>query len=170
MTPLEGLVMGTRSGDVDGGLFKFLQSNVGMSIDDIDTMLNKKSGLLGISGISSDMRDIETEAEKGNERAKLAVEALTHRIIKYIGAFAAVLGRVDAIIFTAGIGENAIELRQEVMDRLSVFGIKADTEKNNCRGKEQVVSTDDSAIKVMVVPTNEEITIGRDTKEIAAAL
>ena len=170
MTPLEGLVMGTRSGDVDGGVFKFLENNANMSIDDIDTMLNKKSGLLGISGISSDMRDIESAAAEGNERAQLAIDALMHRIIKYIGAFAALLGRVDAIIFTAGIGENAIELREEVMKRLSVFGIKADSEKNNCRGKEQIISADDSAMTVMVVPTNEEITIGRDTKQIVDAL
>lgn len=166
MTPLEGLVMGTRCGDLDGGIFKYLASCTGQSIDEIDSMLNKKSGLLGISGISSDMRDIENEAAKGNVRAKLAVDALIHRAVKYIGAYAVMLGRVDAIIFTAGIGENAIHFRQQVMERLGLLGIKADVEANNVRGKERIISTADSAIKVMVVPTNEEITIGRDVKAI----
>jgi acetate kinase len=166
MTPLEGLVMGTRSGDLDGGIFKFLNSNLNMSIDDIDNMLNKKSGLLGISGISSDMRDIETEAAKGNERAKMAIDSLVHRAVKYIGAFATLLERVDAIIFTAGIGENAIDFRLRIMERLQMLGIKADAAANNVRGKEQLISASDSAIKVMIVPTNEELTIGRDVKSI----
>jgi acetate kinase len=168
MTPLEGLVMGTRSGDLDPGIFNFLNQNVKMSVQDIDTMLNKKSGLLGISGVSSDMRDIEGAAEKGNKRAQLAIDALVHRSVKYIGAYAALLGRVDAIIFTGGIGENAIDFRGEVVERLKVLGIKLDKEKNNVRGKEQVISADDSAIKVMVVPTNEELMIARDTKEIVS--
>jgi len=166
MTPVEGLVMGTRAGDLDAGIFSFLEANAGMSIKDIDNMLNKKSGLLGISGISSDMREVETAAAGGNKRAQLAVDALVHRTVKYIGAYAALLGRVDAIIFTGGIGENAIGFRSQVMDRLSVLGIATDKDKNNVRGKEQVVSTADSKIKVMVVPTNEELMIAIDTKAI----
>lgn len=166
MTPLEGLVMGTRSGDLDAGVFNFLEANAKMNIKDIDNMLNKKSGLLGLSGVSSDMREVESAAAEGNKRAQLAVDALVHRTVKYIGAYAALLGRVDAIIFTGGIGENAIGFRERVMDRLSVFGIATDKEKNNVRGKEQVVSTSQSSIKVMVVPTNEELMIALDTKEI----
>lgn len=166
MTPLEGSIMGTRCGDLDGGIFKYLATSTGRSIDEIDALLNKESGLLGLSGISSDMRDVENAADEGNERAKLAIDALIHRTVKYIGAYAAVLGRVDAIIFTAGIGENAINFRQQVMDRLGLLGVKSDAEANNIRGKEQLISAPDSAIKVMVIPTNEEITIGRDVKAI----
>jgi len=166
MTPLEGLVMGTRAGDLDAGVFSFLEANAKMSIKDIDNMLNKKSGLLGLSGVSSDMREVESAAAEGNKRAQLAVDALVHRTVKYIGAYAALLGRVDAIIFTGGIGENAIGFRERVMDRLSVFGIATDKEKNNVRGKEQIISTPQSSIKVMIVPTNEELMIALDTREI----
>lgn len=166
MTPVEGLVMGTRCGDLDVGVIKYLATCTGQSLDEIDSMLNKKSGLLGISGVSSDMRDVEAAAAKGNERAQLAVDALLHRVVKYIGAYAVLLGRVDAIVFTAGIGENAIGFRKQVMDRLGLLGVKADAEANNVRGKERTISAADSAIKVMIVPTNEEITIGRDVKAI----
>ncbi len=166
MTPLEGLVMGTRAGDVDAGILNFLNNNLNMSMKDIDTMLNKKSGLLGISGVSSDMRDIEGAAKEGNKRAQLAIDALVHRTVKYIGAYAALLGRVDAIIFTGGIGENAIDFRAKVVEKLKIFGLKIDNSKNDIRGKEQVITTDDSAFKVMVVPTNEELTIAQDTEEI----
>ncbi|HCL56646.1 MAG TPA: acetate kinase [Spirochaetia bacterium] len=168
MTPLEGLVMGTRAGDLDPGIFNYLKANAGMSVEDIDNMLNKKSGLLGISGVSSDMRDIEKAASEGNKRAELAIDALTHRTIKYIGAYAALLGRVDAIIFTGGIGENAIDFRAKVVERLSALGIKLDKEKNNVRGKEQIISTADSKIKVMVYPTNEELMIALDTEEVVS--
>lgn len=166
MTPLEGLVMGTRAGDLDPGVFNFLKNNANMSVEDIDNMLNKKSGLLGISGISSDMRDIEKAAKEGNKRAQLAVDVLTHRAVKYIGAYTTFLGHVDAIIFTGGIGENAIDFRATVTNRLKVLGINLDKEKNNVRGKEQIISTPDSKIKVMVVPTNEELMIAMDTKEV----
>jgi len=166
LTPLEGMVMGTRCGDIDPGLFSFLSTNLNLSFAEIDTALNKKSGLLGISGVSSDMRDIEGAAKSGNARAKLAIEVLRHRALKYIGAYAIMLGRVDAIIFTGGIGENAIDFRGSVVERLSTLGIKLDAEKNNVRGKVATISTADSPIKVMVVPTNEELVIARDTKEI----
>jgi len=168
MTPLEGIVMGTRSGDIDAGIPKFLADNNGMTFADIDNALNKKSGLLGISGISSDMRDIENAAKEGNERAKLAIDVLRHRALKYIGAYAIELGRVDAIIFTGGIGENGVAFRASVVERLTALGIKLDAEANNCRGKEVLISTADSAVKVMVVPTNEELVIARDTRDIVS--
>lgn len=166
MTPLEGIVMGTRSGDIDAGIPKFLADNNNMSFADIDNALNKKSGLLGLSGISSDMRDIESAAKDGHERAKLAVDVLRHRALKYIGAYAIELGRVDAIIFTGGIGENGIDFRASVVERLTALGIRLDAAANNARGKEVVISTADSPIKVMVVPTNEELVIARDTRDI----
>ena len=166
MTPLEGIVMGTRSGDIDAGIPKFLADNNNMSFADIDNALNKKSGLLGISGVSSDMRDVETAAKDGNERAKVAIDVLLHRSLKYIGAYAIELGRVDAIIFTGGIGENGIEFRASVVERLTALGIKLDAAANKARGKEVVISTADSPIKVMVVPTNEELVIARDTRDI----
>lgn len=166
LTPVEGLVMGTRAGDVDAGLISFLHKNMGMSVADIDNALNKQSGLLGISGVSSDMRDIEGAAKEGNARAKLAIDVLRHRALKYIGAYAIELGRVDAIIFTGGIGENAIDFRASVVERLTTLGIKLDMGANNVRGKEAIISTDDSPITVMIVPTNEELVIARDTKEI----
>ena len=166
MTPLEGIVMGTRSGDIDAGIPKFLADNNNMSFADIDNVLNKKSGLLGLSGISSDMRDIESAAKEGHERAKLAVDVLRHRALKYIGAYAIELGRVDAIIFTGGIGENGIDFRASVVERLTALGIRLDAAANNARGKEVVISTADSPIKVMVVPTNEELVIARDTRDI----
>lgn len=166
LTPLEGMVMGTRCGDIDAGLMSFLANNLKMSVADIDNALNKKSGLLGISGVSSDMRDIEGAAKDGNARAKLAIDVLRHRALKYIGAYAIELGRVDAIIFTGGIGENAIDFRGSVVERLTTLGIKLDAAANNVRGKDAVISTADSPIKVMIVPTNEELVIARDTKEI----
>ncbi|MBS1196863.1 MAG: acetate kinase [Proteobacteria bacterium] len=166
LTPLEGMVMGTRCGDIDPGLLSFLANNLKMSVADMDTAFNKKSGLLGISGVSSDMRDIENAAKEGNKRAQLAIDVLRHRALKYIGAYAIELGRVDAIIFTGGIGENAIDFRGSVVERLSTLGIKLDEAANNVRGKEAIISTADSPIKVMVVPTNEELVIARDTKEV----
>lgn len=166
MTPLEGLVMGTRSGDIDAGIPSFLAANVNMSLADIDSALNKKSGLLGISGVSSDMRDLTKAANEGNARAKLAIDVLRHRALKYIGAYAIELGRVDAIIFTGGIGENDIAFRASIVERLTTLGIKLDGTANNARGEELLISTADSPIKVLVVPTNEELVIARDTKEI----
>lgn len=168
MTPLEGLVMGTRCGDIDAGIPNFLAANVGMSFADIDNALNKKSGFLGISGISSDMRDLEKAAGEGNARAQLAIDVLLHRVLKYIGAYAIELGRIDAIIFTGGIGENAVEFRASVVERLTALGIKLDAAANKVRGKEAVISTPDSVIKVLVVPTNEELVIARDTQAIVS--
>ncbi len=166
MTPLEGLVMGTRSGDIDAGIPSFLAANAGMSLADIDNALNKKSGLYGISGLSSDMRDLQKAAREGNVRAKLAVDVLRHRSLKYIGAYAVELGRVDAIVFTGGIAENDVAFRGSLVERLSVLGIKLDSEANAARGEEVLISTPDSAIKVLVVPTNEELVIARDTQAI----
>lgn len=166
MTPLEGIVMGTRSGDIDGGIPKFLADNNDMSFVDIDNALNKQSGLLGISGISSDMRDIEKAAAEGHVRARLALDVLRQRSLKYIGAYAIELGRVDAIVFTGGIGENGIEFRAAIVNRLTMLGIQLDAAANDVRGKEAIISTADSPIKVMVVPTNEELMIARDTRDV----
>jgi acetate kinase len=168
MTPLEGLVMGTRCGDIDAGIPNFLAANVNMSFADIDNALNKQSGFLGISGLSSDMRDLEKAASEGHQRAQLAIDVLLHRVLKYIGAYAIELGRIDAIIFTGGIGENAVEFRAAVVERLTALGIKLDAPANKVRGKEAVISTADSQIKVLVVPTNEELVIARDTRVIVA--
>ena len=168
MTPLEGLVMGTRCGDVDAGIPSYLAANVGFSFADIDNAFNKKSGLLGISGVSSDMRDLQKAAAEGNARARLALDVLCHRVLKYIGAYAVELGRVDAIILTGGIGENDTLFRAAVVERLTILGIKLDAEANKARGTEVVISTADSAIKVLVVPTNEELVIARDTRDIVS--
>ena len=166
MTPLEGLVMGTRCGDIDASIPGFMAEQAQMSLGDIDNALNKKSGLLGVSGVSSDMRDVENAAAAGNARAQMALDMLLHRALKYIGAYAIELGRVDAIVFTGGIGENGHEFRAAVVERLGALGVKLDAAANKVRGKEAVISTADSPIKVLVVPTNEELVIARDTKEI----
>jgi acetate kinase len=168
MTPLEGIVMGTRSGDVDAGIPTYLAANFNMSFADIDNALNKKSGLQGISGVGSDMRDLHQAAAEGNARAKLAIDVLRHRTLKYIGAYAMELGRVDAIVFTGGIGENDLVFRASVVERLTLLGVKLDAEANKARGAEVVISTADSPVKVLVVPTNEELVIARDTRDILA--
>lgn len=169
-TPLEGMVMGTRSGDMDPAILQFLVSNTGMSIDEVTNVLNKKSGFLGISGVSSDARDLENAANEGNKRAKLALEVFYYRVRKYIGAYAAAMGGVDAIVFTAGIGENSVSTRESVCEGLEFLGIKIDKEKNNTRGKAVDVSADDAKVRVLVIPTDEELTIARDTKEIVMAV
>jgi acetate kinase len=168
MTPLEGIVMCTRCGDVDAGILSYLAANARMSLTDIDNALNKKSGLQGISGVSSDMRDLHRAAAEGNARARLAIDVLLHRTLKYIGAYAIELGRVDAIVFTGGIGENDIAFRASVVERLDLLGVKLNASANDVRGKETVISTADSPIKVLVVPTNEELVIARDTRDILA--
>ncbi|MDR1936695.1 MAG: acetate kinase [Candidatus Accumulibacter sp.] len=168
MTPLEGIVMGTRCGDIDAGVLSYLADNFAMSMADIDNALNKKSGLLGISGVSSDMRDLHQAAAEGNARAKLAIDVLRHRALKYIGAYAVELGRVDAIVFTGGIGENDIAFRASIVERLTLLGVKLDAEANKARGAEVVISTADSPVKILVVPTNEELVIARDTRDILA--
>lgn len=163
LTPLEGLVMGTRCGDIDPQIITFLMAKYGLSIQEINHVINKESGVLGISGVSSDFRDIEDAAAAGNERAQLALDVFHDKVRKYIGAYATVLGKVDAVVFTAGLGENGKSSRAEICKNLEFMGIAVDSEKNDIRGKEAIISTDDSKVKVLVVPTNEELMIARDT-------
>ncbi|MDR1367884.1 MAG: acetate kinase [Candidatus Accumulibacter sp.] len=170
LTPLEGLVMGSRCGDLDAGIPDYLASCVDMSFTDIHEALNTRSGLLGLSGISSDMRDLEKAISEGDARAQLAVDVLHHSALKYIGAYTLELGRVDAIIFTGGIGENATRFRGSIVDSLELLDVRLDPVANAVYGQETVISTDDSKIKVVVVPTNEELMIARDTLSIASLL
>lgn len=167
-TPLEGLAMGTRSGDIDPAIIKYVSEKENMSVAQVDGMLNKKSGVLGISGVSSDFRDIEQAAEKGNARAQLALEVYVHKVKKYIGAYAAVMNGVDAVIFTAGLGENSVEMRKHICNDMSFLGIEVDDAKNNVRGKETDVSKDGSKVKVLLIPTNEELMIARDTMKLTS--
>lgn len=166
-TPLAGVLMGTRSGDVDPALLPFIAKTEKMGMDEIDMLLNKKSGLLGISGTSSDLRDVEDAALKGDKRAQLAVNMLNYDIKKFIGAYAAAMGGVDVLVFTAGVGENSIPTRAAVCEGLEFLGIKIDPEKNAVRGKEADISAADSRVRVLVIPTNEELMIARDTKRLA---
>ncbi|MGN0778372.1 MAG: acetate/propionate family kinase [Aristaeellaceae bacterium] len=168
ITPLEGVLMGTRSGSCDPAVVQFIANNANMTVDEVLNMMNKKSGLLGISGLSSDMRDIDKAADEGNERAALARDMLIYGIKKYIGSYAAAMGGVDIIAFTAGIGENGPELREAVMKDMEFLGCKIDSEKNKVRGKETVISTPDSKVTICVIPTNEEIMIARDTLELVS--
>ncbi len=163
LTPLEGLVMGTRCGDIDPAILEFIANKEGLDIAGLLNVCNKKSGVLGVSGISSDFRDLHAEADKGNERAKAALQVFVHRVVKYIGAYAAVMNGVDAIAFTAGCGENDPVVREMIISYLGYLGITLDADKNNCRGKEQVISTEDSKVTAIVVPTNEELAIARET-------
>jgi len=165
-TPLEGLAMGTRCGDIDPAIVTFIMEKENLDINGINNLLNKKSGVFGISGVSSDFRDIEQAAADGNERAQLALDKFDIRVKKYIAAYAAVMGGVDAVVFTAGLGENSASNREMICRGLEFMGIKIDSEKNNVRGKEVVVSTDDSTVKVLVIPTNEELMIAKDTVEL----
>ncbi len=165
-TPLEGLVMGTRCGDIDPAIVTFVMNKEGLSPKDADNLLNKQSGVLGISGVSSDFRDIENAAAEGNERAQLALDIFDERVTQYIAAYASLMGGVDAIIFTAGLGENSVDNRESICKPLGFMGVELDTTKNNVRGKDTIVSTDSSKVKVMVVPTNEELMIARDTLEL----
>jgi acetate kinase len=165
-TPLEGLVMGTRCGDIDPAIIPFLMKEENLTASDIDNVMNKKSGVFGISGVSSDFRDIEGAAEEGNHRAQLALDVFHYRVKKYIGAYAAAMGGVDAVIFTAGLGENSIGSREEICKGLEFLGINIDKEKNNVRGKAVEISTDDSKVKVFTIPTNEELMIAEDTMEL----
>ena len=166
LTPLAGLPMGTRSGDMDAGVIEFIANKYGMNVSEAVNMLNKKSGVLGISGVSSDFRDLEGAAEKGNKRAALAIEVFEYRVRKMIGEYAAAMGGVDAVIFTAGVGENSPELREEFVKGLEFMGITIDPEKNKVRGEERIVSKDGAPVKVLVIPTNEELMIAMDTMEI----
>ncbi|MHC1786156.1 MAG: acetate/propionate family kinase [Christensenellales bacterium] len=168
MTPLEGLVMGTRSGNLDPAVLQYIMNSDHIDIDTLLNILNKQSGFLGLSGISSDMRDVEIAAEQGNADAQTALDMLYAGIKKYIGAYAAIMGGVDIIVFTAGIGENGYEMREHVMSGLEFLGARIDKQKNKVRGKEQDISTDDSPVKILVIPTNEEIVIARDTISLVA--
>ncbi len=165
-TPLEGLAMGTRSGNVDPAIIPFVMEKEGLSLDEVNNLLNKKSGVLGISGVSSDFRDIEEAMEEGNERAKLALEVFTNKVKKYIGAYAALMCNVDALVFTAGIGENSISIREQICEGLECIDIKIDKELNKVRGKETIVSKDLNSTAILVIPTNEELMIARDTLEL----
>lgn len=167
LTPVEGLMMGTRVGDVDPGALTFIMDKEHLTTKELSDLINKKSGVAGISGISSDMRDIDAAIEKGDERAKLALDMYIYRIIKYVGAFAAVLNGVDVIVFTGGVGENQQILRKRVCDHLTYMGVKIDDEVNSSsRGEEKLISAPDSAVKVVVIPTDEELMIARDTEAI----
>ena len=167
LTPLAGLMMGTRCGDIDPSAVTYLMEKLGKKPQEMADYLNKKSGVVGITGISSDMRDIENAASEGNERAQLALKMYDYRIKKYIGAYAAALGGVDAIVFTAGVGENQTGTREKACEGLEFLGIKIDVAKNaTIRGEEAIISTSESKVKVVVVPTDEEIVIARDTKEL----
>lgn len=170
MTPLEGVLMGTRSGTVDPASLQFIMNHEDLDINQMMDILNKKSGLLGVSGVSSDMRDVEAAAAEGNQDAQIALSLLYTGIKKYIGAYAAVMGGVDAVVFTAGIGENSAELREEVMKDMEFLGMKLDPVKNKVRGVERDVSADDSKVRILVIPTNEELVIARDTLKIVSEI
>ncbi len=165
-TPLEGIPMGTRSGNIDPAVIEYMMKKKNKSAKEITNILNKQSGYIGLSGISSDSRDLVRESANGNHRAKLAIEVQAKRIADYIASYYVYMGGADAIVFTAGIGENAPTTRANIINRLQVLGVKMDPERNLCRGIEKLVSTDDSKIKVYVIPTNEEVMIARDTLKL----
>ena len=165
-TPLEGLVMGTRSGDIDPAIVGFLAKKLDVNLDEIDRILNKESGIYGISGISSDLRDVEREYAAGNERARLGLEVYCYHIRKYIGAYAVALGHVDAIIFAAGVGENGSMIREWSCRGLEILGAELDPFENGVRHDEAVISKPHSKVKIMIIPTNEELMIARDTRDL----
>ena len=166
LTPLAGVPMGTRSGDVDPSILQYLMSRHGYDINEMLTILNKKSGVLGLSGVSSDFRDLDKAAEEGNERAQLALDKFAYEVKKYIGAYIAAMGGCDILTFTAGVGENSASMRESICKGLECFGIKLDPELNKVRGDERRISAADSKVEVWVVPTNEELMIARDTRDI----
>lgn len=166
-TPLEGLVMGTRSGDIDPAIVFFLMEKLGMNAQEANNFFNKKAGMLGLSGVSNDLRDILEAASTGNERAQLSLEVYYNRVKGYIGKYIAELNGCDCLVFTAGVGENGYDVRENICKNLDFFGIKMDVEKNKVRGKEVDVSAADSKIKILVIPTNEELVIARDTLELS---
>lgn len=165
-TPLAGLVMGTRCGDIDPAIISFISEKENLSLDEVNNVLNKKSGVLGISGISSDFRDLEEAQEKGDKKAELAINVFCNKVKEYIGAYSALLGKVDAIVFTAGIGENSSSIREKICEGLEGINIIIDKELNNIRGKEAIVSKNSSPVKILVIPTNEELMIARDTVKL----
>ena len=167
LTPLEGLIMGTRSGDLDPAVLQFICNHENIDVNEMLNILNKKSGVLGMSGVSSDFRDVREAADAGNERAIMALDAYRYRVAKYIGSYTAAMNGVDAITFTAGVGENDTQMREEICEYLGYLGVKIDSEKNaQARGKEEEISTPDSKVKVYVIPTNEELAIARETKAL----
>ena len=168
MTPTEGLIMGTRTGDLDPGALLYMASKEDTSINYTSTLINKFSGLLGISGVSSDMRDLEIAAEQGNKRAALALKMFAYRVKKYIGSYAAALGGVDVIVFTGGIGERDPETRKRILTGLEFMGVTTDPTNANIKGEELMLSAKDSKVKVMVVPTDEELMIAKDTYNIVS--
>ena len=168
-TPLAGLPMGTRSGDLDAGILEYLMNKYNMGIKEMVSILNKKSGVQGVSGVSSDFRDLENAGKEGNTRASLAVEMFNYGVKKLIGSYAAAMGGVDAIIFTAGVGENSKAQRMDIASGLEFMGVKMDAQKNDVRGKEAVISADDSKVKVLLIPTNEELMIAMDTMNLVKA-
>lgn len=165
-TPLEGLAMGTRSGNIDPAIVSFLVKELNVSVEEVSDILNKKSGVLGISGVSSDFRDIEDAAAEGNKRAQLALDLFNYKVKQYVGAYAATLGGVDCIVFTAGLGENSPETREAICHGLEFLGAKLDTAKNKVRGKLTQINTDDSKVCIFTIPTDEEMMIAKDTMEI----
>ena len=166
LTPLAGVSMGTRSGLIDPAIIEFIADKEGASLKEVMSVMNKKSGMLGLSGVSSDFRDLDKGISEGNERCRLAVELFAYQTAKYVGAYAAAMNGVDAICFTAGVGENNSTVRKQVVDRLGFLGITLDEEANKIRGEEQLISTPDSKVKVFVIPTNEELAIARETVEL----
>ena len=169
LTPLAGVPMGTRSGDIDPAVVQFVMNKYGMSADECLNMLNKKSGVLALSGVSSDFRDIENAADAGNENCALALDKFAYEVRKYIGSYAAALGGLDCLVFTAGVGENSASMRARICEGLEFLGVKLDPEKNNTRGKEAIISADDSKVTVWVIPTNEELMIAQDTAALVNA-
>ena len=166
LTPLEGLIMGTRSGDMDPAICDFICQKEGLTSAEMNTVLNKKSGVLGMSGVSSDFRDVEAAANEGNHQAAAALDAFYYRVAKYIGAYTAAMNGVDAIAFTAGVGENNIGGRAEICKYLGYLGTEIDSDKNNVRGEERIISKDGSKVTLMAIPTNEELAIARQTLEL----
>ena len=169
LSPLAGVPMGTRSGDIDACVVQFICNKYNMSVDDCLTMLNKKSGVLAISGVSSDFRDLDDGAASGNEDCQLALDKFGYEVAKYVGAYAAALNGIDVLTFTAGVGENSPGVRADVCNYLGFMGVKLDPEKNKVRGKEMLISTPDSKVQVWVVPTNEELMIAQDTRDLVMA-
>ena len=165
-TPQDGLPMGTRSGAIDAAITEYIADQRGYSGKRVENVLNKESGMLGVSGVSSDFRDLEIAAEEGNERAQLALDIFSYKVTKRIGSAAAAMGGVDAVVFTAGVGENSASMRASIMEGLEFLGFKMDAEKNNVRGKERIISTDDSKNAILLVPTNEELMIALDTARL----
>jgi acetate kinase len=167
-TPLEGVAMGTRCGSIDPAVVPFIMEKEGLTTREIDTIMNKKSGVLGVSCLSNDFRDLDEAASKGNEKAELALEVFSYKIKKFIGEYSAVLNGADAVVFTAGIGENSASIRKRILDDLDGIGISIDDEKNKIRGEEIDISTPDAKVRVLVIPTNEELAIARETKDLVS--